>query len=454
MVLVSRKIAMVKLIRLYLFSFFCALFFSPLCSFAAPTDFNGDGQSDPSSVSNSTILKWSSKILNNLETIDSDFGRLGHHLASGNYKNSKTIPATIRNTGNWVINDADQTTTISFGAEDALYIAGGNFNGNGLNDLAYSTNYCSKKSSTAEILLNPLTTSSRTSIPNGRGNHFKTFGDVNGDGRDEICNALPIKINGKITPKFRMICRDAITARKFRAIRLGQVNNTPLPVKRLGKSDLFLVYNKTRTTTNIRLINAKGRVLRKSKIPSTGVVLVGNYLPSTTTQQVAIVKDGVGTLYNIDTRGFSTVSFPEGIVFDDININSFVEDERNTCICKSSQIRKNGSCPKPKSSCEIQRGLTDGPGNWLHKPVSDNFPNSIVNLFNPSDDPSSCRYEDITGEVYTEARFTGYSNPNRPTWRASNGANCGDFPKPLVVGCIIKGKKNCWTIPNPCQRYD
>lgn len=108
---------------------------------------------------------------------------------------------------------------------------------------------------------------------------------------------------------------------------------------------------------------------------------------------------------------------------------------------------------RSKYSCQSYRASTDGGMGWLHKPVSDST-GSIVNLFPTQDRPSSCRYEQSNGSLITTGYHSGRGNGNREHIRPANRSRCSSFPSNLVVNCSIGGKRVCYKVPNPCQRYD
>lgn len=106
-----------------------------------------------------------------------------------------------------------------------------------------------------------------------------------------------------------------------------------------------------------------------------------------------------------------------------------------------------------KYSCQGYRSSSDGGMGWLHKPVSDST-GSIVNLFPTSDRPGACRYERSDGSLITDGRNYGRGNGNREHIRPASGGRCSSFPSNTVLNCSISGKRICYRIPNPCQRYD
>lgn len=427
-----------------------------LCSssiHAAPTDFNGDGISDPSIVTNSANLNWES-IINNIPTsVETNFGQLGQHLCNANYSGTTTQACTIRENGNWVVRVEGSGEVVTYGEDDATYISGGDYNGNGFADFAYSTKACSRKRSHFKVLLDPLGSAVEKTFKAGKGNHFKTFADVNGDGKDDLCYAYPRVIRKVLTNKYRMKCKDVTTGSLVKSFNVGRLYNIPLRIKVPNNPDYILNHNNRRSRTRIKVFNVNGKIIASHAFETKGDLVVGNYTNSDTgIEQIAMVNGTAGTVFDIASKTTGSKSFPQGIVIDDININSFTDDTNGTCYCTAKHIAKNGKCPSPANSC-VQRDITDGGGNWLHKPVSEST-GSLVNLFNPNDGVQDCSYENISGETISTAYFSGNTNPNRPTYRPNAGGRCSSYPSPLVVTCKVRGEKHCWTIPKPCTRYD
>ncbi len=110
--------------------------------------------------------------------------------------------------------------------------------------------------------------------------------------------------------------------------------------------------------------------------------------------------------------------------------------------------------PTPKAgSCNVRRQLSDGYGNWLYKPRSDSN-GAVVILLPSGEDASSCRFQTKKGKKLFDLRYDGDTNPDRPTWRPVAGGFCSSMPDNSVLRCKVGRKNHCWTIPDPCNRYD
>lgn len=428
-------------------------------AFAAPGDFSGTGLSNPAVIEAGDNLIWKEFQNNELVIIDSGFGVLGNHLANADYTgDGKTEPAVIDNDGKWTVKTEAGESSFQHTTENALYIAGADFDGDDRADAAISTNSCSKKRSRTEILLNPLDSTTEISFKTGKGYDFKIFADVNGDGRDDLCFATPVLINRVLQKRFKIICKDVLSGEKIAKLNIGKLFEAPLPLKIKNQPDYFVLSRVRRGSTIVKIIDSHGKKITKIKFKSKGTLLIGNYL-HLDSQQIILVGETNSFIYDHKTGLISEVSFPAGIPFDDININIFNDGK---CFCNSGDIiRNNGNCPIDGNNgnvdlgsvCEVFRDVIDGGYGWLHKPVSEST-GSVVNLFPSGERPTACRYERADGSVFQDAFLSSYSNPDRATWRPVNGGRCATFPKPLIVSCALNGKKQCWEVEDPCQRYD
>ncbi len=441
---------------------FCA---SAICS-AAPTDFNGDSKSDFSFVriDDDDNLDW--RTIPNTGTIvlASNFGDNGIHLMPGKYsQTANTEPAYVDSEGVWSFLVDNDTETYEFGADQATYFGGADFDGDGYTDLAYHDNTCEKKRTTVNIVSNIFNTPTEYEVAGGNGKYFSTYADINGDGKDDYCYLTPIKIAGKLNGNFYMRCRDIVSNQLLPRFLIRKVNSRPQAIKTgAGLPDALLTKREANGKTIVTIRSHTGALLDKFSFDATGgYLLIGNYTNnSPAAEQVAYHKDQEFYLYDLSTKQTILNAVPEGISFDHININDF---ESGDCVCHSGTI-KNGVCTASSSggsggtghisgSCEVDRDITDGANGFLHKPVADSRNEPVV-LFNRSDDPSACWFERSDNSLFKEMYFHYYSNPDRPTFRPKSSGSCSTYPTPLIIACNVRGTKNCWHIPKPCTRYD
>ncbi len=316
---------------------------------AAPFDYDGDSYSDPSTVEVGDTLNWLSKIDNKDTIIERSFGIPGQHLVPGRYKDDETMPAILDSEGTWKMSD---DSSVSFGEEDSLYFGGADFNGDSLTDYAYSTQVCRKKKAKLHVRLNGESTS--TSFNNGGGAYYKFFYDADNDGRDDFCTLKPIRRKKTLTPRFRAICKSALTGGGVKRFTLGRVNGQPHPLKVTGSPDLLVVPQSRKTKTNLRFYNQNGTLQRKTSISQSGTLVIGNFI-STASEQAAVVTDQQrGYVYDPLQDATATMDFPDGVPYDEINIVHFEDNE--DCFCTSKMIQRDGQCSvslsEPKNGSE------------------------------------------------------------------------------------------------------
>jgi len=219
-----------------------------------------------------------------------------------------------------------------------------------------------------------------------------------------------------------------------------------------GAAVYFAVPRVNRGKTTARIIDTSGQLVGTATFNATGTLLIGDYAGSGK-EQIALASGTTLHVYDIATQQTTTTTITDGSYLDDFNTGAF-EKKLDGCGCTTKSIAKRGYCPSTNSGkCQDRKPVTDGGGNWLHKPVSDST-HSIVDLFPSSQSPSDCRYERTSGKKVADAYSSGRTNGNRSTWRPRGNGWCSTFPKPLVLNCKINGKSTCRTIPDPCNRYD
>ena len=436
-------------------SLILVLILLPINIFAAPTDFNNDGTSDISAVAPTEDLSWASHIDGVTEILTSAFGKLGDHLVPGKYNSSSTQPAVLKSNFNWRVKTETGVKFFTHGEEDVLFLGGADFDGDGFTDAAYTTEHCSRKLSTLKILANPLSENPvEYNITGGRGNAYKTYADVNNDGRDDYCFTKTSKVNGVIQENFDLVCLDALSGVRVDQFSIGKVFSTPLRQKTASGADNIVTINSKANKVIVNIFNANGKNLKRFVFPGTGIVLIGNFTNTDiSTEQIALANGSIAKVYDLESDTFTDVVAPNGIHFDDLNIVSFKDDPGNNCQCSSRHIKLYGRCPS-NTGCAINRDIQDGTGyGFLHKPISDTT-GSVVNLLPRGEIGDGCRYEDASGQLFRETYFSSIGNGDRAHYRPIGGGSCSGFPAPLTFSCSINGIRNCWTMPNPCVRYD
>ncbi len=332
---------------------FLNLFFSSWL-FSTPLDYDFDSISNPSVVNANADSSLSWSYLNNAQNVVkslNSFGELGNNLMPGSYENSETIQAVVNKDGKWSF---ATHSSIDFGVSNSLYIGGGDFDGDSVSDLAYTTRACKKGRSNFKALMNPLTVAINSrKIRVGKGNYFKFFYDADNDGADEICYVLPIKRSGNITRKFKAICKDVLSGRKVKSIKLGKIYSQPQVLRVRNDRDLILINRQRKKKTIFRVLDYNGKVLSNISVQKKGTIVLGNFL-NANIEDIAIVEDGNGILIHPLTKVVSQKEFPSGIPYDHNNFAHF--NSVNKCFCDSGILKKYGRCLAQESDENSNNG--------------------------------------------------------------------------------------------------
>lgn len=327
-------------------------------------DLDGDGLDDLIAFENETEWKWnyirsSDDVLvtrtspgdtNTLPTPGKYFGGNQEYLAVIDIKE-----------GTWLVEnppsfnpDVDFNTT-NFAVQDPRsYIAGQDFNGDGVSDMAKFVGACSRlKESclrfttlTGNFLLNS-TDGVDTLVPSGIRTASGIFGramsaltaiDANGDGKDDICYTLPRRLRDP--RQFRAICKDVVSGDRIARTKIGKLYGAPIPIEIAGTNYLVL-WKRSRGTVSIRFLNMINKNLRivakpqivmdKGTSPLVGKWLAGN------TEQIGFIVNGTELhIYNPLTEAITIETLPNGTPISCKNnfrsvTNSKILTTRNAC---------------------------------------------------------------------------------------------------------------------------
>jgi len=291
---------------------------------ASPSDFDGDGKSDFTSVEilPDGALQFRARSLESNTLLDlGSLGTSGNHLSAAKWlEASKTTVGTVAQSGEalqWSVQQrSGETTTKPFGRAADTVVSGADLNGNGVADAVVVR--ASGRRLSWEVAYDFFsTTPSAIALSFGFSNEIPLF--IRGVGVDALAS-LSISPSGATA--LRIFNTQTGKARRFRLVR-APLASRPHPLL-LSATTTGLAYTQTSSTsTNVyyQTLNPS-QVAGEVVINASGTVVVGDFLPSEG-EEVAVHS---GTTLFIHDRASNSVvekQVDSGIAFDEININSF-----------------------------------------------------------------------------------------------------------------------------------
>lgn len=425
----------------------------PVSSYAqalAAGDFDGDGYSDISviEIGDAQSLSWSgySQLGANLGN-GVTLGTAGNHIALANWA-SPTIAqrGLVSVNGNkllWTVAPpVGATVSKSFGAKSGLVIAGADFDNSGYADATFVR---SPRSSGAPYSWRIRTDFFRNLA--GGPSHsrllkvrFGVEGDVlffmNVRGRNDWLGALRTNPQGAGS---QIELRDPVKGRtrKFSVASFSYDSIRPLPIRQVKGADLLALAARENGNTRIQFVNIRGELVRDALLPGEGELIVGEYLPAAG-QEIGIQVSGGLFVYNPVTAEESSVSIPDGILVDDININVFESSE--------------------EPSCEDEvLDPYDGTDLFLWKPKGEHSRKLKVLLpqVYTGKVTEMVLIHPTTGQIIEYGQFSyDPTNPNARTIASYTKAG-GQYPPNVTVRArLAAGCYKSWVIPKPNRRTD
>ena len=419
---------------------------------AAPLDWEGDGVSDPTVVQ-SDLLNWLTVKGDSQLELAVGFGTSASILAPADYFGlGSAQPAYIERGGIWhVLNGTDNT--FQHGAARASYLAGADVDGDGRADAIYYTKSCENRPARYYVLRDVFGTPQNSTFMGGGGNQYTTFGDVDGNGTDEICWLKPGRSGLHLTGRFALTCKDALTGLRVKRFQVGRVFGQPLALKRAEGEPVYFAFPRfNRGKTWVKVIDVHGQaVVREISFLGQGSLVAFNS-SATAPQLLGFAAAGTLSLHDIDTGQHSTLPLPEGRPVSGFNTGYFgipLDD----CQCTSRKIADNGYCPSFGRLCKTYRPLHDGPGGFEHNPEANIYP-GFVDFLPSAVRATQCFYENIRGELISNTLYSGRSSDRRQVFHSYYIDSCTFMPSPYTLVCISGGNRVCWAITNACQYYD
>ncbi|MCB0329904.1 MAG: hypothetical protein KDD70_09575 [Bdellovibrionales bacterium] len=447
-------------------------------SFLAFSSVNGAG-ADPLAllrINNNQSLEWQLLDPASGETtsVSDAFGKVGNHIIFGQLTSTSGGPqlGTLADDGGngvtWstISRQGEVINQFTFGSSSDTFFVGADFDGNGLVDPALVRTEGGRLEWEARLdgFVSPPGTTTMTSY--GRKRERSKFFYANLFGANDWIGVVrKQRKNGKT---YRVLFLKDLVHGDARRVRIrgklpAGVRNRPLPVASSnGRDNLVFTKQLSNGGTRLTFVATNGRVLSTSDISGNGTVVVGDFEESTAGEEVGVQDGETFTIVNPMVNTRATLTIPDGILVDSININSFESDD-------SGSGSGSGSGGGGGSSGTYQCGGTPGvcgcnfldetdgsKTGFIYKRVSDTFGGIVVVLPNPCGRhtravvtlDSSCR------EIHT-LNDNGYANPDatgdRHHFKEYDGTYTGQWYKQNYGSIILKleGTDACYRIDNP-----
>lgn len=345
---------------------------------ALAIDFDQDGFADfvlvkPNSKGQ---LEWYAVDVNDTANRSlGQYGRLGNHLAVGNWSgNNNTSKAVIsrKSSGEfeWSIDLPGGNKTLMFGSSPAKVVSGLDSDRNGAIDPALITvgpktlawKVMSNPGVSANPVLSDFVFGSKAAIP--------FYANLDGNG-DQIA-AATVNKKGLLTIRYKNLRNTKV--KSSTVSNFGTNLTNILPVAQESGKDAVFAISKRGDRISVTVINGKVKIKR---LQTTGdETVVGNYLGAKS--EVLAIRNSVNQVTFIDSKGGKSV-LPlslDGILVDDVNINSFLESTvpGNPSAPTNPEPRK-PVARKPNPACS---GVADSSQHLLYKPRSDTSGNAVI----------------------------------------------------------------------------
>lgn len=406
-----------------------ALLVTIIPAHAVPLDFNADGVSDfvMVTINNDSTLTWNiySKDGTLIDTVTS-FGTNGNHLAPGSWVRGTTLLAALQNSSSkiqWrVRRNAAQYEILDIGSSKDILIGGGDFDGDSSSD---ATSISIKgKSYNWRVYFSPLSKSTSKLNRFGRSSDIPFFINANGK-RD----SLAVLRSGN-----KVLLRDVIT-RKTTTINLPSTfSSRPLPIRQRAGHDIFAFIESGSTQSTVTAINLKGRIIKQTTVPATGISVVGEFMKNKSGEEIAIQTASGFVIVNPVSGATDTINLATGIPVDEININAF-ESSPDACENES-------------------RNPSDGNEGFLWKPVSESTGKLAIHT--PRNLTGKIAYVEVVspqGTTLERGVYGGNGNGGRDLFRFSKPGRSYPNSSAAVVS-LDAGCKITYVIPDTSKRWD
>ncbi len=394
-------------------------------------------------------------------TVSNSFGKVGNHIVFGNFTTSSaeqlgTISKESDGTATWtVMNQSGQETgEISFGNTTQIFVAGADFDNNGVVDPVVVTP--SGSSLNWRTKLNGLaggTTqySRKLGKSSAKGQLF--YANFYGDG-DWI--GIVDEPKGKNHNQIQMKNLISGEKRKINIKKVGKGGERPIPVTGPDGTDLLAFAKTVGSTTKAVFVNKSGQKVASHTFASNGTVVKGNFDPNQAGEELAVQNDDEILTFNPFSQISNSFSTPTGILVDRVNINSFSSDS-NSGGGGGGGSSCSGGTPGICGCSFLDE--TDGyKVGFIYKRRSDTYGGIVAVLANPcGKEADGVTTLDTDCNEIHDLYDNGYGNPDstgeRHHFKETNGTYDGYWYKNNYGSIILRldGTGKCYMIGNPAQ---
>ena len=395
-------------------------------------DYDADGLSDPMfvSIGNSGELSWSASLSASQGVQDlGDLGEVGNHLAPGFWTQSGAIELGVVSIDSanpksilWSIRTSDQQSQeMVLGRKGDYVLAGADLNGDGVHDPL-----------TARISARSVAFAAKVG---GFQSSQVTRKKVSGLSGIRVFYLSPLGVNdwlgvvgrdsrGRYQARFvDPNSNQVVSGGRWAARLVGQSAAWPVGVKDgAGKSILMVAIN-SGSAVRLNFINQKGRILWQTELAKDGDITVGNFTAEAG-QEVAVQDGTTYRVVNPFSRSQSTLTVPDGIAVDLININ------------RVKAVQSGAPTPTPTQSPgndpDCQNPIAFPTSDFIYKTIgsshfSDVRRNTIGLIGRPGSPAPSSSCVDVLDSQRNVVAQMGMYAQNEANWRfrVYAGIGCG-----------------------------
>ena len=304
-----------------------------ICFFDAqavvPNDFDGDGISDLTRVEFGTgdSLVWKAVLSSNGTTSTiGTLGKKGDHLIMGQWFGSGTQIGVVSESASddslvWtVLNTSGSQVQFNFGKKGDLFVAGGDFNGNGVADAAVVRLVSNK--AVWQIALDPLISGvgTPTEVNFGKTGDRAFYARVDGSGLDWI-GVIGKGSGGRSAGRMRNLVTGE-TKRFNRLPRIASQGARPraFPIHQASGADLLGFQTTSAGVTTLLVTTISGAKVYSGTLAGSGISVVGDFNPGGS-YEIAYQASEESAIINPASGDKTSSDFLDGVAVDEINLN-------------------------------------------------------------------------------------------------------------------------------------